>query len=87
MLYSLRIASWGSDMVILVKMTQKEIEKVIEVFRLNGNEDFAALKLLDDFEQIRMNIEEKKKAEQARNRPEETERITSVNPTSVEHIK
>tara|TARA_Y100000361_G_C11076740_1_gene298732 strand:- start:507 stop:734 length:228 start_codon:yes stop_codon:yes gene_type:complete len=75
-------------MDILVKLTLKELELLIEVMERNRLDQDRENTLRYELKNIRQNVEEKmnREVEEMKKRPKEEMRLIP-NPTSAEHIK
>ena len=74
---------------ITFKFTLEELENIIEVYSRQPHDEPLENQVRTDLKNIRLQVEKKINEEKksAETRPSEEERLTSANPTSVEHNK
>ena len=74
---------------ITFKFTLEELENIIEVYSRQPHDAPLENQVRTDLKNIRLQVEKKINEEKksAETRPSEEERLTSANPTSVEHTK
>ena len=74
---------------ITFKFTLEELENIIEVYSRKPHDEPLENQVRTDLKNIRLQVEKKINEEKksAETRPSEEERLTSANPTSVEHTK
>jgi hypothetical protein len=74
---------------ITFKFTLEELENIIEVYSRQPHDEPLENQVRTDLKNIRLQVEKKINEEKksAETRPSEEERLTSANPTSVEHTK
>ena len=74
---------------ITFKFTLEELETIIEVYSRQPHDEPLENQVRTDLKNIRLQVEKKINEEKksAETRPYEEERLTSANPTSVEHTK
>jgi len=74
---------------ITFKFTLEELENIIEVYTRQPHKSELEDNIRHDLRNIRMKVEEKinTQKEKAEQMPSEEIRLSSANPTSVEHIK
>ena len=78
-----------SKLEITFKFRLEELENMIEVYTRQPKKDELEDGIRKVLRNIRVKVEERINTlqEEAENRPQEEEKLTAANPTSVEHIK